>query len=410
MNNASGVQAFGVKMGIIQPNDDIVKEVVNALTEEGKREHCHELADGDIVCVTESVVARSQNNYITQEELSNEIRKVMGITKGGKIGVLFPILSRNRFAFLLKGIAKATETGEVVIQFSYPTDEVGNPIIDEDYIYRHQLSEPIYYDSMDAPLKTFKHPVTGVNYIEYYKELIESEKASAKLLLSNNPVSILKEPLEGLIIASLHKRHHVKEIILEFVEENKGDFAPDFQNKIFNLDELFSKERDGGWSEYGLLASNLADSATGLVKLAPRNADKVAEEIKSEIKKTFGKSVEVMVYGDGCFKDNVTGIWELADPEPALGCTTYLKNLVQYELKFKLFVSELTNKGLSREEIESTISAEKEKVTATDFKAEGTTPRMVKSLVASLADLVSGSGQRGTPLVVVKNYLLNYKG
>ena len=117
-----------------------------------------------------------------------------------------------------------------------------------------------------------------------------------------------------------------------------------------------------------------------------------------------------MVYGDGCFKDNVTGIWELADPEPALGCTTYLKNLVQYELKFKLFVSELTNKGLSREEIEQTITAEKEKVTATDFKAEGTTPRMTKSLVASLADLVSGSGQRGTPLVVVKNYLLNYKG
>ena len=410
MNNASGVQAFGVKMGIIQPNDDIVKEVVSTLVEEGKNEHYHELADGDIVCVTESVVARSQNNYITQEELSNEIRKSMGITNSGKIGVLFPILSRNRFAFLLKGIAKATASGEVVVQFSYPTDEVGNPIIDEDYIYRHPLSEPVYYDSMDTALKTFKHPVTGVNYIEYYKELIESEKASANLLLSNNPVSILKEPLDGLIIASIHKRKHVKEIVLEFVKENKGQFAPDFQNKILNLDELFSHERDGGWSEYGLLASNLADSVTGLVKLAPRNADKVAEDIKKEIRKTFGKSVEVMVYGDGCFKDNVTGIWELADPEPALGCTTYLKNLVQYELKFKLFVSELTNKGLSREEIEQTIATEKEKVSATDFKAEGTTPRMVKSLIASLADLISGSGQRGTPLVVVKNYLLNYKG
>ncbi len=408
--NSVGVQAFGVRMGIIQPYDDIVKEVLVALTEEGKREHCHELENGDVVCVTESVVARSQNNYVSQDELSEEIGKAMGISQSGRIGVLFPILSRNRFAFILKGIARATNSGEIIVQFSYPADEVGNPIMDESYIHKHPFPETIYYDSMDEAIKTFKHPVTGINYIEYYKEIIESEKADAQILLSNNPVRIIESPLDGLIIASIHKRKHVKEMLLEFVLENEAYFAPGFGHRVMTLDELFTKEREGGWSEYGLLASNLADSETGLIKLAPRNADKVAVDIKDEIKKTFGKSIEVMVYGDGCFKDNVTGIWELADPEPALGCTPYLKNLVQYELKLKLFVSELTNKGLSREEIEDIVAREKENVSCTDFKAEGTTPRMVKSLVASLADLVSGSGQRGTPLVVVKNYLLNYKG
>ncbi len=385
-----GTISRGIKAPIIKKGDnlvDIVVDSVLAASEEGK----FELQDKDVVAMTEAIVARAQGNYATLEQIAKDVRRKTG---GGTVGLVFPIMSRNRFSMILKGIAMGVD--KLIIQLSYPSDEVGNPLIPMDIIdekgvnpYTDVFTEEQYYATFGKIL----HPFTGLDYIELYKSFGGD---NCEIILANNPKEILKYT-DKVINADIHTRNRTKRILKEAGAK-----------VCLNLTDIMNESVDGsGYNQYGLYGSNLATDNS--VKLFPRDGQKLVDAIAEKLKNITGKNIEVMIYGDGAFKDPVGGIWELADPvvSPA-----YTKGLVgtPNELKLK-YLADNAIGDLSGEEAKKAMKAlikEKKANLVADQSSQGTTPRRLTDLLGSLCDLTSGSGDKGTPIILIQNYFTNY--
>ena len=390
----SGVISRGVRAPIIREGDDIVKLVADCV-QRAMAEDGFELHDRDIVAVTESVVARADGNYASVDDIAADVRAKLG---GGTVGVVFPILSRNRFAICLRGIARGSK--KVVLMLSYPSDEVGNHLFDMDALdesgidpYRDVLTLEQYRQAFGVRV----HPFTGVDYVDYYRNIIEEEGAEAQILFSNRPEAIVGHAA-SVLCCDIHTRERTRRHILAAGAE-----------KALTLAEILNAPVNGSGycPEFGLLGSNKATEDR--VKLFPKNAQQVADGIRDELRARTGAAVEAMVYGDGAFKDPMGKIWELADPVVSPGFTAGLVGLPN-ELKLK-YLADNEFAGLSGEELTSAIRESIRRKDA-DLKgrmaSEGTTPRRLTDLVGSLCDLTSGSGDKGTPIIVVQNYFKNY--
>ena len=390
----SGVISRGVRAPIIREGDDIVKLVADCV-QRAMAEDGFELHDRDIIAVTESVVARADGNYASVDDIAADVRAKLG---GGTVGVVFPILSRNRFAICLRGIARGSK--KVVLMLSYPSDEVGNHLFDMDALdesgidpYRDVLTLEQYRQAFGVRV----HPFTGVDYVDYYRNIIEEEGAEAQILFSNRPEAIVGHAA-SVLCCDIHTRERTRRHILAAGAE-----------KALTLAEILNAPVNGSGycPEFGLLGSNKATEDR--VKLFPKNAQQVADGIRDELRARTGAAVEAMVYGDGAFKDPVGKIWELADPVVSPGFTAGLVGLPN-ELKLK-YLADNEFAGLSGEELTRAIRESIRRKDA-DLKgrmaSEGTTPRRLTDLVGSLCDLTSGSGDKGTPIIVVQNYFKNY--
>ena len=390
----SGVISRGVRAPIIREGDDIVKLVADCV-QRAMAEDGFELHDRDIVAVTESVVARADGNYASVDDIAADVRAKLG---GGTVGVVFPILSRNRFAICLRGIARGSK--KVVLMLSYPSDEVGNHLFDMDALdesgidpYRDVLTLEQYRQAFGVRV----HPFTGVDYVDYYRNIIEEEGAEAQILFSNRPEAIVGHAA-SVLCCDIHTRERTRRHILAAGAE-----------KALTLAEILNAPVNGSGycPEFGLLGSNKATEDR--VKLFPKNAQQVADGIRDELRARTGAEVEAMVYGDGAFKDPMGKIWELADPVVSPGFTAGLVGLPN-ELKLK-YLADNEFAGLSGEELTRAIRESIRRKDA-DLKgrmaSEGTTPRRLTDLVGSLCDLTSGSGDKGTPIIVVQNYFKNY--
>ncbi|HOA34850.1 MAG TPA: coenzyme F420-0:L-glutamate ligase [Bacillota bacterium] len=378
-----GPHAFGVKMGVIVPGTDIVQAIFKQLA------RCYRdglLEDGDIVCITESVVARAQNNYVTTADVAAEIREKLQLAPGSRLGVVFPIASRNRFALVLRSFALALSGGEVIVQLSFPCDEVGNPIIEPEFA-RALGKDLITLEDLAG--RKFAHPVTGIDYISFYRDIISAAGAAPQIILCNDPLRILDYRPHGVVAADIHSRARTKALI--------GARHP----RCITLEELCNSGE--AYSEWGLLGSNI--SAGEKIKLAPRDGSKIVGELQRLIREKLGVQAEVLIYGDGAYCDPTTGIYELADPRPAFAATEGL-NRYREGFKYKYLADYYFHEeGKSAVEIESLLQ-EKEITSPAggEDACEGTTPRLMENVVASLADLVSGSSDAGTPLVIVKGF------
>lgn len=384
-----GVSAFGIKMGVIVPGSDVVELAYESLAK------CNGdgfLDDGDTICITESVVARAQNNYVTVNEISQQVSKKLNLKTDSKIGVVFPILSRNRFSLIMKGIAAAVPQGHVVVQLSHPADEVGNQILPDDFAQKMGKTNGEVISLGDIGENRFRHPVTGVDYIELYQNIIQEQSRGSTIFLSNDPLQIIDYNLDGIIVANVHKREATREKLVD-----RG------QN-VVTLQDLCNE--GCSWSEWGLLGSNI--SSGDKLKLAPREADLVAQKLQDRVRQELGKNIEVIVYGDGAYRDPSTGIYELADPQPAFGLTAGLRGKYREGVKYKYLVDKMLDEGVKLEAIEGKLEEKKkENFERNAVETEGTTPRKAEDLIASLADLVSGSADAGTPLILVKGFLSN---
>jgi F420-0:gamma-glutamyl ligase len=379
-----GPMAFGVKMGVILPGMDVVEKVFESLVK------CSEdglLAGGDVVCVTESVVARAQNNYVNLDRIAQEIREKLKLEEDSKLAVIFPIASRNRFSMIMKGIARAVPKGEVVVQLSFPTDEVGNVVIAPNYA-ANLGKDPI--TEADLIGHSFKHPLTGVDYINLYREVIASEGAKPTIILSNNPLQAIEYGPDGIIVADIHRRHKTLDQVTGW-----------FENCI-TLDQICNEGEIR--SEWGLLGSNM--SAGERLKLAPRDGQKVVEELQTQVKNKLGIDLEVMIYGDGAYLDPSSGIYELADPRAAFAATGGL-DCFREGLKYKFLADQCFHDDQKNAAEIEVIMAERIRrdLPQDSLAKEGTTPRKMEDVLASLADLVSGSADAGTPVVIVKGFL-----
>jgi len=382
--NYVGPMAMGLKMGVITPGMNIVNEVFEVIRKTHKDEL---LQDGDVICITESVVARAQDNFIEVGKISEIIKETLELPKNGTVGVVFPITSRNRFSMILESIARAVPQGKVIVQFSYPSDEVGNQVI-----------SPEFVDGLDKDLITLEdiderecvHPITEVNYIKYYQEIIEETGATSEIILCNDPKKIVKFNPDGVIAADIHTKEKTKKSIKKEI------------NNCITLDEVCTEGEV--CSEWGLLGSNMASGDR--LKLAPRNGDRVVNELKLKVKSELGVDVEALIYGDGAYKDPTSGIYELADPRPAIATTDGL-DLFRRGVKYKYIADQYYHeKNKNPEEIKRILEEKKdEKKSENSMEKEGTTPRRMEDLLGSLADLVSGSADAGTPVVLVKNFL-----
>lgn len=396
MNRTIGTVVRGVRAPIFREGDDIVAvtvdTVMNAIRENGITPH-----DRDIVAVTESVVARCQGNYATIGDISADVRAKTG---GKTVGVTFPILSRNRFSLLLKGIAGGCE--KVVLLLSYPADEVGNHLVTMDQLDEKGIDpwhDVLSLEQFRAAFGSVVHPFTGVDYVSFYQELIESMGAQAEIVFGNRVQSVL-DYTDTVICCDIHTRARSKRLL-------KAAGA----RVVLGLDDLLNAPVNGsGYNEtYGLLGSNKADEER--IKLFPRDTMHVAEAIGRRMSEATGCHVEAMVYGDGAFKDPAGKIWELADPVVSPGYTDGLIGTPN-ELKLKYLADEefadLTGDDLRRA-IEAKIRAKDAKVSLVGkMVSEGTTPRNLTDLIGSLCDLTSGSGDKGTPIVYIQGYFDNY--
>ncbi len=384
-----GVSAFGIKMGIIVPGSNVVELAYESLAQCNKDGF---LDDGDTVCITESVVARAQNNYVTVNEIAQQVRKKLNLKADSKVGVVFPMLSRNRFSLIMKGIAAAVPEGHVVVQLSHPADEVGNRILPDDFAETAGIKNGEVISLEDIGENRFRHPVTGVDYIELYQNIIREQSRGSTIFLSNDPCQIIKYNLDGIIVANVHKR------------ESTWDKLSERGQNVITLQDLCNEGLS--WSEWGLLGSNI--SSGDKLKLAPREANLVAEQLQIKIKQKLGKNVEVIVYGDGAYRDPSTGIYELADPKPAFGLTKGLQGKYREGVKYKYLVDKMLDEGVELEDIEDKLEEKMKKNYGRNaVETEGTTPRKAEDLIASLADLVSGSADEGTPMILVKGFLNN---
>ena len=394
MSKFVGTTSRGIRLPIVKQGDDLAKIVVESVLAASEGEP-FPLHDRDVIAITESVVARTQGNYASVDDIANDIRAKFG---GGTVGVIFPILSRNRFAILLKGFARGAD--KIVLMLSYPSDEVGNALLTYDELdekgvnpYSDVLSLEKYRELFGRKV----HEFTGVDYIDYYVDLIRGEGCDVEVVFANQPKAIL-DYTNKVLACDIHTRNRTKRILKE-----KG------AKVVLGLDDILTQPVNGsGYNEkYGLLGSNKATEET--VKLFPRNAQGLVDGIQEEILKRTGKKVEVMVYGDGAFKDPQGKIWELADPVVSPFFTSGLKGTPN-ELKLK-FLADNEFKDLKGEELKVAIRAkikEKEADLVGKMASEGTTPRQLTDLIGSLCDLTSGSGDKGTPVVLVQGYFTNY--
>ena len=394
MERLVGTVVRGLRGPIIKEGDDLRKIVVDVVAGAAKSGEFH-IEDNDILAVTESIVARSQGNYVTTEQIGRDVREKLG---GGTIGVIFPILSRNRFAICLKGIAKGCD--KVVLMLSYPSDEVGNHLLDIDRLdemgvdpYRDVLTQAKFEELFGKA----KHTFTGVDYVNYYKGLIEEEGAEAEIIFANHPKEILAYT-KKVLTCDIHTRARTKRLLKSAGAE-----------KVVGMDELMNESIDGsGYNTlYGLLGSNKATENS--VKLFPNDCTEFSMRIQDDIRKLTGKTIEVMVYGDGAFKDPVGRIWELADPVVSPGYTPGLDGTPN-EVKLK-YLADNDFAHLSGDELKQAISEyirNKEADLGDSMAAQGTTPRRLTDLIGSLCDLTSGSGDKGTPFIYIQGYFDNY--
>lgn len=394
MERAVGTVVRGLRGPIVNQGDDIGQIVVDTVLNTAKTEG-YDIQDQDIIAITESIVARAQGNYASIDDIAADVQAKFD---GKTIGVLFPILSRNRFSNLLKGIARGAK--DIVLMLSFPADEVGNHLVDIDELDAKGVNpwtDVLNEEEFRQHFGYKKHAFTGVDYIDYYKELVESEGATCKVIFSNNPQSIL-DYTKHVLTCDIHSRVRTKRIL-----NSRG------AETVYGLDDLLTESLNGsGFNpEYGLLGSNKATEDT--VKLFPANCQPLVEDIQAKLKDATGKNVEVMVYGDGAFKDPVGKIWELADPIVSPAYTSGLTGTPN-EVKLKYLAdnnfSDLRGEEL-REAIANHIQNKKEDLVGA-MEAQGTTPRRLTDLIGSLADLTSGSGDKGTPFVYIQGYFDNY--
>lgn len=394
MERMVGTVVRGLRAPIITDGDDIVKITVDAVLKASEKEN-FDLRDRDIVGLTEAIVARAQGNYANTNQISQDVRQKF---QSDTVGLIFPILSRNRFAVCLKGIAKAFK--KVYIMFSYPSDEVGNPLVDYDLLDEagvNPWTDTLSESEFRSHFKNTKHVFTGVDYIEYYSDLVKECGAQVEVIFSNNPTSILSYT-KNIITCDIHSRKRSKRLL-------KAGGA----ERLYGLEDILnhSVEGSGYNEEYGLLGSNKATEET--VKLFPRDCQDVVEKIQEALLKETGKNIEVLVYGDGAFKDPVGKIWELADPVVSPGFTAGLTGTPN-ELKLK-YLADNQFSNLKGKELEEAIShyiKNKDSDLKDSMESQGTTPRRLTDLIGSLCDLTSGSGDKGTPIVYIQGYFDNY--
>lgn len=394
MQRRIGTVSMGLRAPIVKEGDDLRKIVVDTFmdcVDNGE----FEIGKKDVLAITESILARSQKNYATTDQLAKDVREKLG---GETVGVVFPILSRNRFAICLRGIAKGCR--KVVLMLSYPSDEVGNHLLDLDLLDEKGIdpyTDVLTQEEFEGLFGKSKHTFTDVDYVNYYKGLIEEEGAEAQIIFANNPRKIV-DYTDHVICADIHTRKRTKRHILA-----AGGKV------VVGMDELLNAPVDGsGYNpDYGILGSNKATEST--IKLFPVNCQEFVDGVQADIKEKTGKTVEVMVYGDGAFKDPVGKIWELADPVVSPGFTAGL-NGQPNELKLK-YLADNQFSDLRGDELKDAIhQAIKEKDANLKGKmdTEGTTPRQLPDLLGSLCDLTSGSGDKGTPFIYIQGYFDNY--
>lgn len=396
MERNVGTVSRGIRCPIIREGDNIGEIVVESVLKAGETDG-FELRDRDIVCVTESVVARAQGNYASVDAIAADVKAKLG---GGTIGVIFPILSRNRFAICLRGIAKGAE--KIVLMLSYPSDEVGNALITMDQVDEAGINP--YSDVLDlAKYRELfgenKHQFTGVDYVQYYSDLIKECGAEVEVVFANHAEEILNYT-KNVLTCDIHTRERSKRLLKAAGAE-----------RVCGLDDILTAPVDGsGYNEnFGLLGSNKATEDT--VKLFPRAAEsqELVEAVQADFKAKTGKNVEVMIYGDGAFKDPVGKIWELADPRVGVAYTNGLEGTPN-ELKLK-YLADNDFADLSGDTLKDAIKGritEKDGSLVGKMESEGTTPRQLTDLIGSLCDLTSGSGDKGTPIVFIQGYFDNY--
>ena len=395
MGRMLGTVSMGIRAPIIRQGDNLVEIVTGSILEAMKEDGLTP-RDRDVVAMTEAIVARAQGNYATIDDIAEDVRTKLG---GETVGVIFPILSRNRFAICLRGIAKGCK--KVVLMLSYPSDEVGNHLIDWDLMdahnvdpYRDVLTEDRYRELFGY----IKHPFTGVDYVEYYSNLIRESGAEVEIVFANDPRAILSYT-KNVLNCDIHTRARTKRLLKAAGAE-----------RVYGLDEIMTSPINGsGYNErYGLLGSNKSTENT--VKLFPRDCQDLVNEIQARLIELTGKHIEVMVYGDGAFKDPVGKIWELADPVVSPAYTAGLEGTPN-ELKLK-YLADNDFAGLSGEALRDAIKGEIQKKDGSslvgNMAAQGTTPRRLTDLIGSLCDLTSGSGDKGTPIVYIQGYFDNY--
>lgn len=394
MSRCVGTISRGIRTGIIREGDDLSSMVVNSLMEACESDNI-KLNDRDVLGVTEAVLARAQGNYATVDQIACDVKEKF---KNKHIGLIFPILSRNRFAICLKGIAKGVD--KITLVLNYPSDEVGNHLISLDDLDREKINpySDVLTEERYRDLFGYKaHVFTGVDYIEYYKELILSQNCEVEVILSNNPNTVL-EHTKYVLNCDIHTRARTKQILLESGAE-----------QVLSLDDIMNYSINGSGynADYGLLGSNKSTEES--VKLFPRNANEFVTEVQNKIKDATGKTLEVLVYGDGAFKDPVGKIWELADPVVSPGYTKGLDGQPN-EIKLKYLADNdfASLKGEALKEAIVNSIQKKEKDLKGSMVTQGTTPRRLTDLIGSLCDLTSGSGDKGTPIVLIQGYFDNY--
>lgn len=389
-----GTVSRGVRCPVIREGDNLEQIVVDSVIAAAESENIP-FRDRDIVAVTEAVLARAQGNYATVENIAKDVANKFG---NSTLGVVFPILSRNRFSVCLRGIASGVK--KIVLQLSYPSDEVGNHLfdallLDEKGInpWTDTMDEAAYRENFGHPLHTF----TGVDYVDYYKSIIEEAGCEAEVIFSNNVKTIL-DYTKHVLVCDIHTRARSKRILTESGAE-----------KVLGMDDIMnaSVEGSGFNPHFGLLGSNKATEDS--VKLFPRDCQVFVDNVASTFKSRTGKNIEVMIYGDGAFKDPQGKIWELADPVVSPAYTSGLEG-TPHEVKLK-YLADNQFKGLKGEELNQAVKqyiTDKEEMVKDAMVAQGTTPRQLTDLIGSLSDLTSGSGDKGTPVVFIQGYFDNY--
>ena len=394
MERTVGTISRGIRCPIIREGDNLADIIVESVLGAAKSEG-FELRDRDVIAATESIVARSQGNYASVDDIAKDVKEKLG---GETIGIVFPILSRNRFSICLKGFARGAK--KVVLMLSYPSDEVGNALVSLDQLDEAGVNP--YSDVLD--LKKYRelfgenpHPFTGVDYVQYYSDLIRGEGAEVEVIFANNPKEILNYT-KKVLTCDIHSRKRTKRIL----KENGAEV-------VCGMDDILTSPNGGkGYNElYGLLGSNKSTEES--IKLFPRECSDLVKDVQKQILDKTGKHVEVMVYGDGAFKDPVGKIWELADPCVSVANTEGLEGTPN-ELKLK-YLADNDFRDLSGEALKDAISKriqEKKDNLVGDMVSQGTTPRRLTDLIGSLCDLTSGSGDKGTPVILVQGYFDNF--
>ncbi|MBQ2846275.1 MAG: coenzyme F420-0:L-glutamate ligase [Firmicutes bacterium] len=394
MERLIGTISRGLRAPIVKEGDDLKAIVVDTVLK------CVDNGDfvprdKDILCITESILARTQKNFVTKDQIAKDVAAKIG---GETTGIVFPITSRNRFSIMLRGIARGSK--KVVVQFSYPGDEVGNNMVEPEAVRKagvNPYTDVLTLDQFEAHFGRPKHTFTGMDYAHYYQELIEEEGAEAEIIFSNNPETIL-EYTKTVIAADIHTRFNTKRILKEAGAE-----------VAIGLDDLLTAPVDGsGYNDqYGLLGSN--KSTEDVVKLFPIKCQEFVEAVQKDLIEKTGKQIEVMIYGDGAFKDPVGKIWELADPVVSPGYTSGLEG-VPNEIKLK-YLADDKFANLKGAELQKAIADEIRAKGAQELDQQarlGTTPRQLTDLIGSLCDLTSGSGDKGTPFVYIQGYFDTY--